>query len=62
MHRGPAWKSCSAAELEETLDPGLDPSRRQKDGSQRLQGSLQVGLRFHHSALIIEREKPSRDL
>lgn len=52
----------SAAELQEMLDPGLDPHKRQKDGSQCLQGSVQVGLSFHHSTLIIEKEKPSRDL
>lgn len=52
----------SAAELEEMVSPGLDPSKRQKDVAQCLQGSLQVGLSFHHSALIIEKEKPSRDL
>lgn len=64
VHRGPGphvnlW---SAAEVEEMLDPGLDQSKRQKDGSQCLQGSLQVGLSFHHSTLIIGKEKPSRDL
>lgn len=62
-HRGPGPRVNlrSAAELEEMVHPGLDPPKRQKDGSQRLQGSLQVGLSLH-STLIIEKEKPSRDL